>query len=108
MHFFAQPANRAQVDELRRNGVTVTDFVQVQGRGPFAGKTVVLTGTLVGMTRDEAKARLQGMGAKVASSVSAKTDYVVAGAEAGSKLKKAAELGLVVLDEEAFTRMLSE
>jgi DNA ligase (NAD+) len=68
--------------------------------------TVVLTGTLPSMTRDEAKALLEGAGAKVAGSVSAKTNYVVAGADAGSKLAKAEQLGVPVLDEEGLRKLL--
>jgi DNA ligase (NAD+) len=74
--------------------------------GPFAGKIVVLTGTLASMTRDEAKERIESGGGKVTGSVSKKTDYVVAGAEAGSKLDRAQELGVAVLDEEKFRKML--
>ena len=74
--------------------------------GPFAGKTVVLTGTLATMTREEATAKLKAAGAKVTSSVSKKTDYVIAGAEAGSKLDKAEKLGVAVLGEEDMLRML--
>ena len=66
----------------------------------FTGKTVVLTGTLPTLSRDEAKHRLQKMGAKVSSSISAKTDYLIAGDKAGSKLKKAESLGVEVLSEE--------
>jgi DNA ligase (NAD+) len=74
--------------------------------GPFTGKIVVLTGTLSSMTRDEAKERIEAAGGKVTGSVSKKTDYVVAGEEAGSKLDKARELGIAVLDEREFTKLL--
>ena len=74
--------------------------------GPFAGKTVVLTGTLAAMTREEATAKLKAAGAKVTGSVSRNTDYVIAGAEAGSKLDKAEKLGVTVLGEEEMVRML--
>jgi DNA ligase (NAD+) len=73
---------------------------------PLAGKTFVLTGTLGSMTREEATAALEERGAKVAASVSRKTNYVIAGADAGSKLEKARKLGVEVLDEEAFRRLI--
>jgi DNA ligase (NAD+) len=73
----------------------------------LAGKTVVLTGTLPTLARDEAKDLLEAAGAKVAGSVSRKTDYVVAGAEAGSKLDKARELGVPVLDEDGLRSLLA-
>ena len=76
------------------------------GENPFNGKTVVLTGTLSQMGRSEAKARLQELGAKVSGSVSAKTDFVIAGDAAGSKLTKAQELGVTVLSEEQWLAML--
>jgi DNA ligase (NAD+) len=73
---------------------------------PFAGKTVVLTGSLSLMSRDDAKARLTELGAKVAGSVSKKTDLVIAGEAAGSKLAKAQELGIAVIDEAEMIRLL--
>ena len=74
-------------------------------RAPFAGKTFVLTGTLPTMTREEASAKIEAGGGKVSSSVSKKTDFVLAGAEAGSKLDKANELGVKVIDEAQFLKM---
>ena len=73
----------------------------------LAGKTVVLTGTLPNLAREEAKEMLEAAGAKVAGSVSKKTDYVVAGEEAGSKLRKARELGVKVIDEDELERMVA-
>ena len=75
---------------------------------PIAGKTFVLTGTLPTLTRDEAKDMVEALGGKVAGSVSKKTDYVVAGAEAGSKLDKALALGLTILDETQFRELLKQ
>jgi DNA ligase (NAD+) len=75
--------------------------------GPWSGKKFVLTGTLIRFTRAEAKARLAALGATVLSAVSRETDYVVAGEAAGSKLAKARELGLAILDEEEFERLLA-
>ena len=74
---------------------------------PVAGKTVVFTGTLVTLTRQEAKANAERLGAKVAGSVSKKTDYVIAGEDAGSKLKAAKELGVNVLSEEEWKKLIS-
>ena len=76
--------------------------------GPLEGKSVVLTGTLASLTRDEAKAKLEALGAKVAGSVSKKTSFVVAGAEAGSKLDKATELGVDIWDEQKLLEFLRE
>ncbi len=105
--FFGEPHNRAVIDKLRHLGVHWPDVepapVEEQ---PLAGKTFVLTGTLATLTRDEAKARLLAAGAKVAGSVSKKTDYVVAGESAGSKLAKAEELGITVLSEQQLLEML--
>ncbi|HEY8352569.1 MAG TPA: NAD-dependent DNA ligase LigA [Sphingomonadales bacterium] len=100
LDFFAEAHNREIVDALTRE-VTVEDVAAPQNtQSPVAGKTIVFTGTLERMTRDEAKARAEALGARVAGSVSAKTDLVVAGPGAGSKLKKAEELGIKVIDED--------
>jgi DNA ligase (NAD+) len=105
--FFQQPHNREVVEQLRACGVTWEEGEPAErAPKPLAGKTVVLTGTLPTLTRDEAKDMLEAAGAKVAGSVSKKTDYVVAGAEAGSKLDKARELGVPVLDEEGLKDLL--
>jgi DNA ligase (NAD+) len=106
--FFAQPHNREVVEQLRACGVTWADGEPAaQVPKPLAGKTVVLTGTLPTLSRDDAKDLLEAAGAKVAGSVSKKTDYVVAGAEAGSKLDKARELGLTILDEDGLRNLLA-
>ncbi len=97
--FFGEPHNVAVVDALLAL-VAPRPLEAVSTSSPIAGKTVVFTGTLETMTRQEAKAQAERLGAKVAGSVSAKTDYVVAGADAGSKLAKARELGVAVLTEE--------
>ena len=96
--FFDEPHNREAVDRLLKE-IDPQKAQAASSSSPVAGKTVVFTGTLETMTRDEAKAQAQGLGAKVAGSVSAKTDYVVAGPGAGSKLKKAEALGVTVLTE---------
>ncbi|MBS0293975.1 MAG: NAD-dependent DNA ligase LigA [Proteobacteria bacterium] len=98
--FFAQPHNREVVQQLRACGLTWEEGAPAEPAAqPLAGKTVVLTGTLPNLSRDAAKALLEAAGAKVAGSVSRKTYCVIAGAEAGSKLDKARELGVPVLDE---------
>ena len=105
--FFEQPHNREVVEQLRACGVTWAEGEPAQ-KAPqlLAGKTVVLTGTLPTLSRDAARDLLEGAGAKVAGSVSKKTSYVVAGAEAGSKLAKAEELGVPVLDEAGMLALL--
>ena len=122
--FFDEPHNREVVEQLRACGVTWPETEIERGGGsqaenapnaasgadlaPFKDKTVVLTGTLTLMSRDEAKDKLEALGAKVSGSVSKKTDYVIAGAEAGSKLDKAIELGVAVLDEAEFLSLLKK
>jgi DNA ligase (NAD+) len=105
--FMAAPENRAVLKQLVAAGIHWPPM-PTGGHKPLAGQTFVLTGTLAGLTRDEAKERLEALGAKVAGSVSKKTSVVVAGAEAGSKLDKARELGITVLDEQAFERLLAD
>ena len=97
--FLNQPANQEAVADLGRVGVSLTEAGALTGPRPLAGKTFVLTGVLEGMSRDEAKARLARLGARITSSVSKKTDFVVAGREAGSKLDDARRLGIKTLDE---------
>jgi len=107
--FFAEPHNRGVIAQLRRAGVHWTEGPpQRAPAGPLAGMVVVLTGTLPSMTRDEAKALLEAAGAKVAGSVSAKTSYVVAGADAGSKRAKAESLGIPVLDEVGLRKLIGQ
>jgi DNA ligase (NAD+) len=96
--FFAEPHNRAFVDDLLSQ-VSPPPFTLELKASPVSGKTLVFTGSLETLSRDEAKAQAEKLGAKVAGSVSAKTDMVIAGPGAGSKLKKAAELGVQVIDE---------
>lgn len=104
--FFSEAHNLDVLEDLARE-VAVADFEPPQvTESPLAGKTLVFTGTLAAMSRGEAKARAEALGAKVAGSVSAKTDYLVAGADAGSKATKAAALGVTVLDETAWLALL--
>lgn len=97
--FFQQENNRAAIEQLKAAGIHWPDEVAAMVDLPLAGLTYVLTGTLETLNRDDAKAHLLALGAKVSGSVSAKTDYVVAGTSAGSKLQKAEELGIKVLSE---------
>jgi len=106
--FFAEPHNREVIAGLRRQGV---QWPEHEGQpalvaGPMAGKTFVLTGTLPTLSRDQAKALIEAAGGKASGSVSKKTDYVVAGTEAGSKLTKAQELGIAILDESGLLELL--
>jgi DNA ligase (NAD+) len=105
--FFADPHNRAEVERLRELGVRWPAAARTRrSDGPLAGKSLVLTGSLSGMTRDEAKAKIEAAGGRVSNSVSKKTDYVVAGGEPGSKLKRAEELGVAVIDEAELQQLL--
>ncbi|ALT77297.1 aromatic ring-opening dioxygenase LigA [Paucibacter sp. KCTC 42545] len=109
-HFFAQPHNREVVEQLRAAGVQWPEgqgAAADQGPKPLLGKTLVLTGTLPTLSRDAAKDLIEAAGGKVSGSVSKKTDFVVAGTEAGSKLIKAQELGLSILDEADLLNLLN-
>ena len=107
--FFANPANLDLVDRLRAAGVrTAEEAREAPARPHLEGMTFVLTGTLAGMTRDQAGALLKAAGARVSGSVSKKTSFVVAGAEAGSKLQKAEELGVKVIGEEELLALLAQ
>lgn len=109
-HFFQQAQNRSVIDELRQQGIhwPVQARRTAAAAGALSGKTFVLTGTLETMSRDQASDRITALGGKVSGSVSKKTSYVVAGAEAGSKLKKAQELGVEVLDEQGLLELLAK
>jgi DNA ligase (NAD+) len=110
--FFAEPHNREVIRQLREAGVTWAEgpgaAVRGAPAGRLAGRTFVLTGTLPVWTRDEAKERIETAGGKVSASVSKKTDYVVAGSDAGSKLARANELGVAVIDEAQLRELLGE
>ena len=107
--FFSEPHNREVIERLIDAGVhwPETEPQKISQDGPLQGKTFVLTGTLEGMTRDDAKARIQALGGKVAGSVSKRTDYVIYGEKAGSKLTKAQNLGVTALDKEEFQKLVS-
>ena len=104
--FFHQDDNLKVIAALLQHGVSWPVEISAGGAKPLSNMTFVLTGTLESMTRDEAKKRIEAAGGKVTGSVSKNTDYVVAGADPGSKLKKAEELGVVVLDEPGLLRIL--
>jgi len=104
VEFFGIAANRKLIERLREAGLTLTGQRKQRGT-KLAGKTFVLTGTLAHFTRDEAKKMIEDAGGKVTGSVSKKTDYVVAGAEAGSKLDKAKELGVAVINEKEMEKL---
>ncbi|WP_133130797.1 NAD-dependent DNA ligase LigA [Legionella yabuuchiae] len=109
VHFFAQDHNLEVIDKLMKFGVSwpTPEVKLADETHPFYGKTVVLTGSLSRMSRDEAKAKLTARGAKVTGSVSANTDYLIAGADPGSKFTKATELDVTILNEDEFLERLS-
>ncbi|MGE3231785.1 MAG: NAD-dependent DNA ligase LigA [Hyphomicrobium sp.] len=105
--FFAEPHNREVLDALFAAGVRPADLIHEVRQSPVTGKTIVFTGSLETLSRDEAKAQAESLGAKAAGSVSAKTDLVVAGPGAGSKLKKAEELGIQVMTEQEWLDLVA-
>ena len=105
IEFFREPHNEDLVKELLKQ-VQVQEFKAPSQESPVAGKTVVFTGTLEKMTRNEAKARAETLGAKVSGSVSKRTDLVVAGTGAGSKLAKAREFDVTILDEDEWLKLI--
>ena len=108
VEFFAEEHNIKTINELLQR-IQVEDFIdETDYNSPIAGKTVVFTGTLEKMTRAEAKAKALSLGAKVAGSVSKNTDYVIVGADAGSKAAKAQELGVTILSEDEFTILAAQ
>ena len=98
---------RALIEALRDRGLRLEEEGPPPGEGPLAGKTFVLTGTLPDLTREQATEMITGAGGRVTGSVSRKTDYVVAGASAGSKLAQAEKLGVQVVDEAALRQLVS-
>jgi DNA ligase (NAD+) len=106
-NFLKQPHNREVIGRLLERGVAPESTARAAPRrGKLTGKTFVLTGTLPNLTRDEAAARISAEGGRVSGSVSKKTDYVVVGAEPGSKYDKARELGISVLEEQDLLNLL--
>ncbi len=104
--FFEEERNRELIERLRAEGFSLTYEVKKKAGGPLAGLTFVLTGTLPTLAREDAKARIETAGGKVTGSVSKKTDYLVAGEDAGSKLDKAREIGIKVIDEAQLLEMI--
>jgi DNA ligase (NAD+) len=106
-NFFSEERNRELIEKLRAAGLQFTAEKVRKKEGPLAAKTFVLTGTLPTLSREDAKARIEAAGGKVSGSVSAKTHYVVAGEEAGSKLEKAKSLNIPILDEAGLFAILN-
>lgn len=107
-HFFTEAQNLEVIDRLRAAGVHWPRIEQAPIEGPLAGQSFVITGSLPGMSRDEASALIEAQGGKVSGSVSKKTDYVLAGEAAGSKLAKAEKLGVPVIDLDALRRLIED
>lgn len=112
VHYFSQPANLDLINQLKELELNMSykgaRITEVNTENAFYGKTVVLTGTLQTLSRKEAGAKLEAIGAKVSGSISSNTDYLIAGEKSGSKLKKAEQLGVKVLDEETFLSLMNE
>lgn len=110
VNFFAEEHNRTVIEQLQKSGVhwQESEPVEAEDNSPLTGKVAVITGTLSDMSRDDAKVALVALGVKVTGSVSAKTDFLVAGDKAGSKLTKAQSLGVAVLDEAAFKALIAD
>lgn len=104
--FFSSPRNKEVIEKLKAAGIKLEEEKTRRATGSLSGTTFVLTGTLPTLSRDEAAAMIEAAGGKVASSVSKKTDYVLAGANPGSKLAKAEQLGVEIIDEETFRKLL--
>ena len=109
-HFFLDAANLTVMADLQAQGIVWQEMEvqEIAGDSPVSGKTIVMTGTLAHFTREEAKAALEKLGAKISGSLSAKTDYLLAGEKAGSKLNKAQNLGVVIVDEAQLISWLAE
>ena len=106
--FFNEEQNRAILERLKQAGVKMESEIPEIKEGALVGKTFVITGTLEKYSRKEAQELIESLGGKVSSSVSKKTDYVVAGASPGSKYDKAQQLGVSILDEESFIKLMGE
>jgi DNA ligase (NAD+) len=106
VEFFNDRSVRSMIADMQKNGVVVEDELPVASEGPFMGKTFVFTGSLVRSTREESESLVEKLGGRAASSVSKKTDFLIAGGNAGSKLDKARTLGVTVLTEDEFFAMV--